>query len=249
MSTGPFSVFPLQGSLRNKYDALQPGPDSDPTFAEDSTYFDDLAVIDDNYASSGVVLSDMIGSPLSTDWQLQRASASPASLSFELNPSLFQDPVIDQLMENYVHNVANVLPPLPHPESPYAAVYVPNAMVGAANLLFGLSDTGSDLPSSNVAVFYALLATSAFQLRGPNGNSGSTFDVMARRFRAKALSSLQKALEAPIGTAQDRVLSRSSRSTSIIEALILAMLAFSSMDVSMLVLTVVARMPMLTSVF
>lgn len=136
-------------------------------------------------------------------------------------------------MKNYVLNVADVLPPLPHPESPYASVYVPNALVGAADLVFGVGDLGTDLPSSNVAVFYALLATSAFQLRGSGGRTDSGFDLIGRSFRAKAYASLQKALEEPPVPNENYSLSKAyAFPVSHFETVLSAMLAFSSMDVS-----------------
>lgn len=135
-------------------------------------------------------------------------------------------------MKNYVENIANVLPPLPHPESPYASIYVPNAMVGAANLIFGFGAPVSDLPASNVAVFYALLASSAFQIRGPHSSRDSTFDVIARSFRAKAFSSLQKAFNEPAVPKENHSLTTSSDiAISHFETIISAMLAFQSMDV------------------
>lgn len=164
--------------------------------------------------------------------------ASPLSImgsptTFTLSSATFQDPLIDRLMRNYVENIANVLPPLPHPESPYASIYVPNAMVGAANHIFGLSTPVSDLPASNVAVFYALLASSAFQIRGSDSGRGSDFDLIARSFRAKAFSSLQKAFREPaIPNKNYTILTSSTVPISHFETIISAMLAFSSMDVS-----------------
>lgn len=163
-------------------------------------------------------------------------AASP--FSHVLNPSLFQDPVIHRLMDNYVNHVANVLPPVPHPENPYALIYVPKALDGASNLLFGSNSTASKIPSIDTAIFYALLATSAFHLRGTPTTSGSDFDVMARGFRAKSFASLQRALQEPVERDQDQDLSNPALpSSSHCEAIISAMLTLITMDVRRKLLT------------
>lgn len=178
-----------------------------------------------------------LSSPAASSRQLQAFSPNSIASPLLLSPisPIFEDPVLDRLMKNYVLNVANVLPPLPHPESTYASIYVPNAMAGAANLTFGLSATTSDLALTNVAVFYALLATSAFQLRGTDGQIDTGFDLIARSFRARALASMQRALEEPPLPSENETYALSNpdfRSVAHFETLISAMLAFSSMDVS-----------------
>lgn len=105
-------------------------------------------------------------------------------------------------------------------------------MVGAASLIFGVGNLGTDLPSSNVAIFYALLATSAFQLRGSGARSDSGFDLIGRSFRAKAFASLQKALEElPVARGNYSLSELHRPSASHVETLLSAMLTFSSMDV------------------
>lgn len=235
-STGPFSVFrgltddpsgshsPAAStsttSLTNEEDTGQlyryPESDTDSTFDDRTTAErrGSFTSPTNSWQSENSVVT--FGSP--------RSSVSSASI--------FEDPVIDRLMKNYVLNVANVLPPLPHPESPYAAVYVPSALVGAASLIFGVGNLGTDLPSSNVAIFYALLATSAFQLRGSGARSDSGFDLIGRSFRAKAFASLQKALEElPVARGNYSLSELHRPSASHVETLLSAMLTFSSMDV------------------
>jgi arginine metabolism regulation protein II len=135
-------------------------------------------------------------------------------------------------MDNYVNLVAHVLPPVPHPENPYALIYVPKAMVGASNLLFGANYAASEVPSIDVTIFYAILATSAFHLRGTQIKSGGSFDLMARGFRAKSFASLQKALQEPLEVDQDKALLHPSLpSSSHCEAIISAMLTMITMDV------------------
>ncbi|EXJ87722.1 hypothetical protein A1O1_04647 [Capronia coronata CBS 617.96] len=173
-------------------------------------------------------------SPDGLNGQLQllprRPEASP--VPYGLNSSLFGDPVIHRLMDNYIRTVANLLPPLPHPENPYASIYVPKAMHGASNLLLGVGYSASEVPPSNVAIFYALLATSAFHLRGADMHGSSELDLTARHFRAKAFASLQKALQEPLGGGEDQALgSSSSASPSQGEAVISAMLTLITTDV------------------
>lgn len=244
-STGPFSVF--RGHVNDTRASHSP-PTSASTISvsndENTRYAYDYSEGDHNsfYDLADAESQTSLVSPEDVAWQLEASSpmAFGSPLSIAPNSSIFSDPVIDRLMKNYVLNVANVLPPLPHPDSPYASVYVPNALVGAANLIFGVGDSGTDLPSSNVAVFYALLATSAFQLRGSGGRIDSGFELIGRSFRAKAFASLQKALEESPAPNEHYTLSKSyTFPISHFETLLSAMLAFSSMDVRIYLLKTV----------
>lgn len=174
--------------------------------------------------------------PSSADWLLPITSLAREAVAplVELSPRIFQDqdPIIDHLMDNYVRNVAIVLAPLPHPENTYSTIYIPKAMTGASNVLFGLSHPASEMLSSNVAIFYALLATSAFHLRGSDPED-SEFDVIARGFRAKAFASLRKALQQTFETDEEQALVVPSTALSThFEAVISAMLTLITMDVS-----------------
>jgi len=146
-STGPFSVFQWRD------------PDLEKLSVEEMVKSDVAAFEYDSSESESWSPFDVTGSlsPASADLQLHASSpgrgVSPFSL--ELHPSIFQDPLIHRLMENYVHNVATVLPPLPHPENPYTSIYIPKALAGASNLLFGLSHVAPEVPSSNVAILHS----------------------------------------------------------------------------------------------
>lgn len=237
-STGPFSVFRWQANdIRGSHSPATSTSTTSISNEENVGYSYQYSERDHSsfYDPTDAGSQGSLASPVDVAWQLE--ASSPVTFGSSLlsapSSSIFQDPVIDRLMKNYVLNVADVLPPLPHPESPYASVYVPNALVGAANLVFGVGDLGTDLPSSNVAVFYALLATSAFQLRGSVGRTDSGFDLIGRSFRAKAYASLQKALEEPPVPNENYSLSKSyGFPVSHFETVLSAMLAFSSMDVS-----------------
>ncbi|KIX03150.1 uncharacterized protein Z518_06701 [Rhinocladiella mackenziei CBS 650.93] len=236
ISTGPFGVFYAREPVLRAHDAAT--LDNDESTPSTETIVQEYHPSEsDNYSKDDVLDPDTpttISSPAKSNWLLQQISstreASPCV--YELHSGIFHDPIIDQLMENYVRNVANVLPPLPHPENPYSSIYVPRAMAGASNLILGLNCAASEMPSSNVAIFYALLATSAFHLRGSGMKRVSGFDVVARRFRAKAFASLQKALQEPYEMDERQALySPSTPSTSHCEAVISAMLTLITMDV------------------
>ena len=112
-----------------------------------------------------------------------------SSISFELNKGYRQNILESQLMENYVRNVATLLQPIPHSQNTYSSLYVPNALLGSATLRGGPTRGGS----GTVAIFFSLLATSAFNLR--TTNMASTFEEVARTLRLKAFDWLQMALE------------------------------------------------------
>lgn len=237
-STGPFSVF--RGHTNDLNVSHSPATSTSTTSIsnEDNAgdiyqYSEGSITTPSEYLDTGSQGS--LTSPANS-WHTEDSLVMYSSpMSTVSSSSIFEDPVIDRLMKNYVLNVANVLPPLPHPDSPYASVYVPNAMVGAASLIFGVGDLGTNLPSSNVAIFYALLATSAFQLRGSGVRSDSGFDLIGRSFRAKAFASLQKALEELPVQSRNYPLTESHQSqVTHFETLLSAMLAFSSMDVGAL---------------
>ncbi|EXJ82901.1 hypothetical protein A1O3_06717 [Capronia epimyces CBS 606.96] len=237
VSIGPFSVF--YAGLATLKGSQAPGLDrsctpqlelniraqsDDPSRYHDSSRHDltETEALQDMQSPRGVNNQLQVSSP--------RREASP--LVYGLNQSLFRDPIIHRLMDNYIRTVAYLLPPLPHPENPYASIYVPKAMYGASNLLLGIGYSASEVPSSNVAIFYALLATSAFHLRGSEAHGASKFDLIARRFRAKAFASLQKALQEPLkGGEEEEQSSSSSTSLPQGEAVISAMLTLITTDV------------------
>lgn len=112
-----------------------------------------------------------------------------STISFELDKRYRQNILESQLMENYVRNVATLLQPIPHSQNTYSSLYVPNALLGSATLRGGPTRGGS----GRVAIFFSLLATSAFNLRATN--MASTFDEVARTLRLKAFNWLHMALE------------------------------------------------------
>lgn len=245
ISSGPFGVFRAAAPILEG--SQEPDLGLDSTSEPDaSVTWDFPAEIDDSSQYGGMEAEAPTEeqSPGSVNWQLQvmspRREASP--FVYRLNSSLFRDPVIHRLMDNYIHTVANLLPPLPHPENPYASIYVPKAMYGASNLLLGVGYSASEVSPSNVAIFYALLATSAFHLRGADTEDAAELDLTARRFRAKAFASLQKALQEPAKDGGDRALpSPSSTPSSHGEAVISAMLTLITTDVSSALITLEHR--------
>lgn len=204
LSSGPFTVF----YARNDRDCTDSGQD---LCNQDPSKFSPLQ----ETQSSEDVLTRILylddecirSSPCSTSNSLhliRQKSRSPwpntsppifSSQFLELRTGIYQDTLAGYLMDNYVRNVANLLQPIPHPQNSYNSIYVPRAMVGSASLLSGLgvSRTSSQVSASNVAIFYSLLATSAFHLRGSDLNS--KFDELARGFRFKATTNLRKAIQ------------------------------------------------------
>ncbi|KAJ4518996.1 hypothetical protein HRR83_003698 [Exophiala dermatitidis] len=238
ITVGPFSVFRAGVPALEESQAAELG--------EECTLEPDIPASGEDTSSDGESLSgycSMEGEALTEmpsvcgdEWQLQVSSPrrEASSLGYGLTSSLFGDPLIHRLMDNYVCTVANLLPPLPHPQNPYASIYVPKAMYGASNHLLGVGYSASEVPSSNVAIFYALLATSAFHLRGSDLDGASELDLTARRFRAKAFAYLQKALQEPLTAGEDQGLglsSTSSNSSTAGEAIISAMLTLITTDV------------------
>ncbi|KAH8701525.1 fungal-specific transcription factor domain-containing protein [Talaromyces proteolyticus] len=125
----------------------------------------------------------------------ERSGVEPPSpfLSRRLGSSIYRDPVAGMLMDNYVHNVANLLQPIFHPHNPYSSVYVPAAIRGSVDLLFGVGSIGA-VPPSYVAISYSLLAASAFHLRGPV-DCGSQLDKLGMKFRTNAFRYVREALQ------------------------------------------------------
>ncbi|RMZ89599.1 hypothetical protein DV736_g3171, partial [Chaetothyriales sp. CBS 134916] len=166
------------------------------------------------------------------DLQLQMSSMpNRVSLSvLSSTPSILCNSTIHRLMDNYVRNLANVLPPLPHPENPYSSIYVPRALNGVSNILPRLASSASDPIACDIAVFYAILATSAFHLRGSDPKHGPDLDVIARRFGAKAFASLRKALPGAYQNGESLALCNQSTSPPR-ESVISAMLTLVTMDI------------------
>ncbi|KFY33785.1 hypothetical protein V494_07331 [Pseudogymnoascus sp. VKM F-4513 (FW-928)] len=177
--SGPFGVFsilsPSTRGQRQTEQSLVPNPKSNNTTANQS----DPAIIPQHgsYGMSGF-------------WTTHsHVDSMTSSISFGLDKGYRRNILESQLMENYVRKVATLLQPIPHSQNTYSSLYVPNALLGSATLRGGPARGGS----GTVAIFFSLMATSAFNLRGTNMNSN--FDQVARTLRLKAFDWLQMALE------------------------------------------------------
>ncbi|KIW10432.1 hypothetical protein PV08_11396 [Exophiala spinifera] len=236
-STGPFGVFPLPRDGSDQPGDRGPRP-MDTDF-EDPRHRQEAAL--PNQDATLGALRDMFssGNDLGDPPTPRDGSFEGFPSRFDMDSDLFQEPIIRRLMDNYVNVCAKVLPPLPHPENLYSTIYVPQAMAGASSLLPPSVDHGpTKVPASNEAIFYAVLATSAFHLRRDKAENGLELDVLARGFRAKAFESLQKALREPSpsqygegaggGAPRGDV---SSFSSVHLEAILSAMLTLTTMDV------------------
>ncbi|KFY95504.1 hypothetical protein V500_02731 [Pseudogymnoascus sp. VKM F-4518 (FW-2643)] len=178
-SSGPFGVFSVMGpSMRGQQRTEQPlvqNPKSNNNTPDKSN-----SRIFSQHSSYGMS---------STSTGHSHVDSMTSSISFELNKGYRQNILEGQLMENYVRNVATLLQPIPHSQNTYSSLYVPNALLGSATLRGGPTRGGS----GTVAIFFSLLATSAFNLR--TTDMASTFEEVARTLRLKAFDWLQMALE------------------------------------------------------
>ncbi|KAE8350312.1 fungal-specific transcription factor domain-containing protein [Aspergillus coremiiformis] len=102
--------------------------------------------------------------------------------------SMYPDVDDAELMDNYLHVVADLLQPIRHTQNPYRSIYVPRAM--EAGLVVGA--TGSALHGGR-ALFHALLAVSAFHLHR-NRPHIPRYERLGRLHRFKAVECLQRSL-------------------------------------------------------
>lgn len=76
-------------------------------------------------------------------------------------------PLAAKLFHHYATNVTDLLRPFLHPGNFYGTIYVPRAIVGAESLFSSQGSEPQGFPSwSNKSIFYSLISTAAFHLRG-----------------------------------------------------------------------------------
>lgn len=117
-------------------------------------------------------------------WTPPRLTASPAPPS-----SLPQDALF--LLSNYKDSViTNYLSPLIRDKTLWHVLHVPNSLATLGSITMG------DAPGhASLAIFYAMLAISAFCLRGESsGNAGSFWSSKGMEFKAKAQQHLAQML-------------------------------------------------------
>ncbi|KAL4783740.1 fungal-specific transcription factor domain-containing protein [Aspergillus varians] len=118
----------------------------------------------------------------------RRAMLAPRELP------VYADSAVADLMDNYIHVVADLLQPARHAHNPYLSLYVPKAMeAAAAGLLAGVGGTPSQV---GTALFHALLAVSAFHMHRHRPNR-TRYSRQGRLHRLKAIESLQRSLAEP----------------------------------------------------
>ncbi|KAH8703776.1 fungal-specific transcription factor domain-containing protein [Talaromyces proteolyticus] len=138
------------------------------------------------------------------------SSPSDERLSLIPAPSTScQRPLAARLFHHYVTCVSTLLQPVGHLTNYYNIVYTPQAMIGAGNL-FG--PTILEPPSSTQSIFYSLLATAAFHLRGIQAEqtlNSREMDRIGRFCRMLAYQHLRRGLESTedLQTAMAAVLS------------------------------------------
>lgn len=117
------------------------------------------------------------------------------SLDFELSSAIYSNTSVGLLMHHYITNIPDLLQPANHYRNPYKLIYVPSAIIGSSNLILGMG-AKTELSSSNIAIFHALLSVSAFHLRGTRYTENNTmFEQLGRFHRAQALQNLRIALQ------------------------------------------------------
>ncbi|TVY47852.1 Arginine metabolism regulation protein II [Lachnellula occidentalis] len=148
-----------------------------------------------------------------------------------LNQTLLQSPLATALTDNYRQYVAPLLLPYYLQDNPYSSIYIPNALIGARDILQNTTTVDHHTPLGNVAMFYALLATSSFHLRGiRDEGSYSQFDVLGRFFRDKAFRYLRKSL-LDAEREKHSYLDQGNSSTSYADCIMGAMLMLVTTDV------------------
>ena len=149
-----------------------------------------------------------------------------------MNQTLRQSPLATALIDNYRQNVAPLLLPYYLQDNPYSSIYIPNALIGARDILENTTAVDHHTPLGNVAMFYSLLATSSFHLRGVRDEGNySQFDVLGRFFRDKAFQYLRKSL-LDAGKENHSYLEQGNASTSYADCIMGAMLTLVTTDVS-----------------
>ncbi|KAL3487215.1 fungal-specific transcription factor domain-containing protein [Aspergillus germanicus] len=118
---------------------------------------------------------------------------------------VYSDTTTAELMDNYIHVVADLLQPAHHTHNPYLSLYVPKAMeAAAAGLFIGVGGTPS---LAGTALFHALLAVSAFHMYRHQPNQ-VRYSRQGQMHRLKAIEGLQHSLAEPdIGTDYHTIMS------------------------------------------
>ncbi|CAG9947780.1 unnamed protein product [Clonostachys rosea f. rosea IK726] len=145
-----------------------------------------------------------------------------------------KDILVQQLMHNYVHNVATVLQPVVHSGNAYSSIYATQAMAVALKSSKNENETQHLGPSnialnSKTALLYALLTSSAFFLRGSDRFGEA--DALATSFRLKAQAHLQLALKSLFDPKTSSGQSSSEKSLSDYEGVLSVMLTLVTADV------------------
>lgn len=112
-------------------------------------------------------------------------------------------PLAAKLFHHYATNITDLLRPFLHPGNFYGTVYVPRAILGAESLFSSQSSESWDFPSwSNQSIFYSLLSTAAFHLRGvktrDHNDQSQRMDNVGRFCRMMAYRHLRTAMAGPI---------------------------------------------------
>lgn len=193
MKTGPFSVF----QVSNCYRPTKSATTSSSSLVRTATSVSSLLS-----AASPLSISDQ--SAVSDQDELM------ATLQKPIFPStIFHNrwPLAAKLFHHYATNITDLLRPFLHPGNFYGTVYIPRAIIGADSLFSSQESEPRRFPLwSNMSIFYSLLSTAAFHLRGINSrdnndqchlmeNIGRFCRMMAYRHLRTAMTGSMKNIE------------------------------------------------------
>ncbi|KAI1373804.1 fungal-specific transcription factor domain-containing protein [Hypoxylon crocopeplum] len=118
-----------------------------------------------------------------------------SSAVYALNVSACRESLVGILLQHYEGCVANILQPVMHPRNTYSSIYVPRAISAFKKISWESPRPNSGVSACEIALFFSVLASSAFHLRG-HDESAKEADSLARHCRTKSLSHLGVALAA-----------------------------------------------------
>ncbi|KAL4860906.1 fungal-specific transcription factor domain-containing protein [Aspergillus spectabilis] len=199
---GPFTIFPITNNSLDSSSAAEFGQLSH------ATAFD--------------TLSELSSSPSSPPSPLD-GSLCPRILPLDLSAKS-RSPSALYLFQHYTTYVAQLLQPVLSTRNFYNTVYVPQALVGAWDLFKPLSSSNES--SGNRSIFFSILATSAFHIRGNQHACTSMatlhelkMDTIGKRCRVMAYRHLRA------------VFAEGFHSQGAVEATMSAILSFITIDV------------------
>lgn len=136
--------------------------------------------------------SDLTTSFIGESREIRRSSIDQF-ISATLCKDVYRISLVTKLMNHYMQNVTNVLQPVVYRRSTYNSIYVPEALSGYQKFLLNMTFQDSRVLVPKIAIFFSLLSTSAFHLRGTD--TTMMFQEIGVDLRIRAQKYLRKAIE------------------------------------------------------